>query len=68
MIFKNPQQRKAAFRRMKGEPSIQQVNSKSGLDSLNKDLFGFDQNTSALTKRMGKSGAFDHLSKKKLRI
>lgn len=65
-MFKNDRQRRAAFRNMKMKPipSLRQANSKDGLTKLNDELFGFDDKTNALTQKVGKSGAFDHLKTK----
>ena len=49
---------------MKPIPSLRQANSKDGLTKLNDELFGFDDKTNALTQKVGKSGAFDHLKTK----
>jgi len=65
MKFMNDKQRKAAFRNMSvpKTPSVKQINTPAGLGNLGKEMFGFDGNASALSKLIGKSGAFDHLKK-----
>jgi len=66
MRFMNDIQRKAAFKRMSvsNMPSMKQMNTDTYLKNMGKDVFGFSKDISSLSKRIGKSGAFDHLKKR----
>lgn len=66
MKFMNDKQRKAAFRNMKepSAPSVKNLNTKSGLDSIHEDLFGRDKNTDVMAsmfRRHGSKDAFGHM-------